>query len=70
MPQKTEIIKHVPTKEKARIEADYLALGATVVWTDEGGGLWTVTATFPATATPGIASGGGPGGAKPPGTTG
>ena len=57
MPQKTEIIKHMPTSEKARIEADYLALRATVVWTNEGGGLWTVTATFPATATVTVAGG-------------
>jgi hypothetical protein len=58
MTGRVEVIKHVPTAEKPRLEADYRALGATsVAWTDEGGGLWTVTATFPATAAQGGAAG-------------
>ena len=47
---KTEIIRDVPTREKARLQRQYEELGATVVWTDQGGGKWTLTASFPPTA--------------------
>jgi hypothetical protein len=47
---KTEIIRDVPTQEKARLQKQYEELGAIVVWSDQGGGKWTLTATFPSTA--------------------
>lgn len=49
MPQKTEIIRDVPEAQKARLESDYRAAGATTVWEKQANGKWTVTATFPAT---------------------
>jgi len=52
MSQKTEVIRDVPESQKARIESDYLAVGATTVWEKQANGKWTVTATFPATDDP------------------
>lgn len=44
---RTEVIRDVPTDQKARLQRQYEELGATVVWTDQGAGKWTLTATFP-----------------------
>jgi len=49
MPARTEVIPNVPEDQKARLEADYRSVGATVVWSKQTDGKWTVTATFPAT---------------------
>ncbi len=44
---RTEVIRDVPTDQKVRLQTQYEELGATVVWTDQGSGKWTLTATFP-----------------------
>jgi hypothetical protein len=63
MPGRTEVIRDVPTDQKARLEDDFRAAGATVAWTDQGGGKWTLTATFPP------AGGASPAAKKKPGGT-
>jgi hypothetical protein len=47
---KTEVIRDVPEDQKVRLDKDYKDLGATVVWSQQADGKWTLTATFPATS--------------------
>ena len=49
MPARTEVIPNVPEAQKARIEADYRSVRASVVWSKQTDGKWTGTASFPAT---------------------
>jgi hypothetical protein len=44
---RTEVIRDIPEGAKKRIEDSYKDEGATVVWTKQADGKWTVTATFP-----------------------
>jgi hypothetical protein len=44
---RTEVIRDVPEEAKKRIDDSFKAEGATVVWTKQANGKWTVTATFP-----------------------
>lgn len=47
MPGRTEVIRDVPADQKARMEDDYRSVGATVAWSEQANGKWTLTATFP-----------------------
>jgi hypothetical protein len=40
-------LSHVPDAKVAQVVADFESEGAIVVKIPEGGGLWTVVATFP-----------------------
>lgn len=57
MPARTEVIRNVPTSQKPRLQKQYEDLGATVAWTEEPGGTWTLTATFPPARDAGAARG-------------
>jgi len=59
MPNRTEIIHHIPTDQKQRLDKDYRAIGAiSVYWTYEGDDMWTLTAIFRESKDPSAAGGG------------
>ena len=48
MPGRVEVIHDVPEDQKQRLTSDFKAAGASVAWSKQPDGKWTVTATFPA----------------------